>query len=261
MPEFPRGRFVWYDLMTPDPDAAMTFYTEVFGWGTTPFEGSEAPYTMFTVGDTPIGGVMQLPPDAQAAGAPPHWISYVGTADVAASVARAQELGASVMVPPQDIPNVGTFAVLGDPQGAVFAVFRSQSEEQGSDAPAEVGQMSWHELLADDYKAAFDFYHQLFGWQKGEAMDMGEAGIYQLFGFGEMPAGGMMNRPEGMPVSAWLYYTRVENIGATIEKGRQHGGQVVHGPMDVPGGDQVAQCVDPQGGMFAVHQVGGGSMP
>ena len=119
------GRFVWFDLMTGDPVAAVDFYTELVGWSTQPWEGGDAPYTMWSNGDTPLGGVVQLPEEVKATGAPPHWISYVAVADVKQTADRAAELGGQVMQPPTEIPSVGTFAVIQDPQGAVFALHSS----------------------------------------------------------------------------------------------------------------------------------------
>ena len=120
---------------------------------------------MWSYNEVPLGGVMQLPAEAQEAGAPSHWIAYASVADVDATVARAQELGATVHVPGTDIPTVGRFAVLADPQGAIFAAY-TPAEPMGDEAPAGVGQFSWHELLCGDWEAGFDFYSKLFGWEK-----------------------------------------------------------------------------------------------
>lgn len=248
------GRFVWYDLMTTDPEAAKAFYTAVVGWGTTVWNGP-APYTMWTVGDQPIGGTMQLPAEAVAQGARPHWLAYVSTNDVAATVQRAQELGATVMAPPTDIPSVGQYAVLNDPQGVLFAVYKSINaappEPPGS---PQAGHFSWHELSTMDYEAAFAFYAALFGWEKTTAMDMGPNGVYQMFGpGGGVTFGGMSNKmPENHEPPAWLHYSRVPDINRTVEAIRERGGTVAMGPHEVPGGDWIVIGVDPQGGPFAV---------
>lgn len=256
MSDFPQGRFVWYDLVTTDPEAAEKFYGSVIGWTITPFDtGGGKPYDMWTHGETPLGGVMELPEEARAAGAPPHWMAYVAVADAAASTARAQELGASVHVPPTDIPTVGTFSVIADPQGATIALFTPAEAPDGPGEMGPVGHFSWHELATDDWQAAWAFYEDLFGWKKFDAMDMGEAGTYQLFG-GQFPIGGMFNRPKEMPVNCWLYYVHIADIDETVAKVKAAGGQVVNGPMEVPGGGKVAQCIDPQGGMFALHMEG-----
>jgi predicted enzyme related to lactoylglutathione lyase len=249
-----RGRFVWYDLMTSDPDAAVGFYDKVIGWGTTQWEGSAMPYTMWTAGETPIGGVMEMPQEVVDAGAPPHWIAYIGTPDVDATVSQAEKLGGHVLKAAMDIPTVGRFAVLADPQGAVFCVFTPDSEVPGHEGPPRQGEFSWHELATTDHEAAFKFYNALFGWDKTDAMDMGEAGMYQMYGRKGMPLGGMFNKPAEIPGPPfWLLYAMVDDVHKTVEKVKEHGGQILNGPMEVPGGDLIAQCMDPQGAAFAIH--------
>jgi uncharacterized protein len=245
-----RGRFVWYDLMTTDPEKAQAFYTRVVGWGTRVWDGPQ-PYTMWTAGGAPIGGLMQLPVEA---GAPPHWLGYVATPDVDATVAQTQSLGGSVMVKATDIPTVGRFAVLGDPQGAVFAAYRPEKDSPAEDGPPSVGQFSWHELMTTDYERAIAFYSALFGWEKIQAHDMGEMGVYLIFGRNGQQLGGMFNKPAIMQAPPnWLQYIAVDSADRAAERVTANGGTVMNGPMDVPGGDRIAQCMDPQGGMFAVH--------
>ncbi len=253
--ESARGRFVWYDLMTPDPEAAKAFYTAVAGWGTQIWENPGMSYTMWTAGDRPIGGTMKLPDEAVAGGARPHWIAYVDVPDVDATAARAQELGGTVMVPPRDIPTVGRYAVLADPQGAVIAAYTPEQRQPEAEEMPPVGEFSWHELATTDPDAALAFYGDLFGWEKIADHDMGPMGLYQMYGRNGKTLGGIFKKPAEMPgPSAWLYYARVADVNASIEAARQQGGQVLNGPMEVPGGDLIAQILDPQGGMFAVHQ-------
>ncbi len=256
--ESPSGRFVWYELMTTDPQAAQSFYTDVIGWSTAPFEGAEIPYTLWMNGEAPVGGVMALPQEASDQGAPPHWMAYVAVNDVDATAKKAVRLGGKIIVEPRDIPGVGRFAILHDPQGASIAIYRSEQATPAEGEP-QPGQFSWHELATTDHEAALDFYSRLFGWNKTEAVDMGEMGTYQIYGRGDVPLGGMFNKPAEMPgPPAWLYYTRVGDIDQTVEKIRAKGGQVLNGPMEVPGGDRIAQCMDPQGAVFAVHARNGG---
>jgi len=249
------GQFIWYELLTSDPAAAIPFYTQVVGWGTQTWEGGATPYTMWTTEDMPVGGTMKLPDEATAAGAPTHWLPYVGTQDVDATAKKVKDLGGQVLREPDDIPSVGRFAVLADPQGAVFAVYKPQSEPPAAAmGPPRPGRFSWHELATTDHEAAFDFYSQLFGWEKTDAMDMGEMGTYQMYGRDERTLGGMFNKPSEMPgPPAWLCYVMIDDVNAGVERVKQHGGQVLNGPMEVPGGDQIAQCMDPQGGAFSIH--------
>ncbi len=258
----PRGRFVWFDLMTPDKDAAVDFYTKLIGWSTQAWEGAEQPYTMWVNGEAPLGGVVPLPKEAQEAGSPPHWMAYVATPDVDATTEQAKELGGKVMHGPEDIPTVGRFAVLADPQGAVFAAFTPADQAPGGEGPAQLGEFSWHELATSDHEAAFEFYRSLFGWETKETMDMGEMGMYHMYGRKEQefPIGGMFNKPAEMPgPPAWLYYIKVDDVSAAIETVKELGGQLLNGPMEVPGGDMIAQCMDPQGAAFALHSAGSGN--
>jgi len=253
MPDAPRHRFVWYDLMTTDPAKGTEFYTQLIGWGTQAWEGP-MPYEMWTNEGKPLGGVMELPEDAKKGGAPPHWLAYVFVDDVDATVEQATGLGATILVPGTDIPNAGKFAVLMDPQGAAFAVYNSDQESPEVRWPAGIGEFSWHELATTDYEAAFGFYSTLFGWEMTEKMDMGGGAIYQMYGGGDQTLGGMFNKPAEMPGPPfWLFYISVPDVEVSVEKVRELGGQVLNGPMEVPGGDKVAQCCDPQGAAFALH--------
>lgn len=250
------GHFVWFDLLTTDTAAAIEFYGKVTGWGTELWDGAGMDYTMWTNGGVPLGGVNVLSEEAASAGAPPHWMAYVAVADVDATMTKAESLGGKALYPATDIPNVGRFAILQDPSGAVLAPFAPATP--GPPPAGDVGQMSWHELMADDYAAAGSFYGELFGWQTMEDMDMGPAGIYRMYGIGDRMLGGIMNKPEGMH-AAWLYYVRVADLDAAVEVVKGNGGQILNGPMDVPGGDRIAQCMDPQGAAFALHEAAAGA--
>jgi predicted enzyme related to lactoylglutathione lyase len=262
------GRFVWYDLMTTDPDAATDFYTKVAGWGTAPWHGAQdetggEPYLMWMAGEKAIGGRARLPEEALAQGAPTHWLSYVTVPDARAVVEKTKELGGSVLMDPTTMDGVGTFAILRDPQGVVFCPFTPEEGAGGEVGAADVGHFSWHELYTTDYEAAFEFYSAIFGWKKTEAMDMGEMGVYQMFGPGfddRFSYGGIMNKPAEMPGPPhWLYYIKVPDIHEAVGRVKENGGQVWNGPMEVPGGDMIAMCMDPQGGAFALHAVTGQS--
>ena len=110
--------------------------------------------------------------------------------------------------------------------------------------------------MTSDYKAAFDFYSQPFGWKVSDDMDMGPVGTYRVFGLGEQNhIGGMMTIPNGTPMPPmWLYYTEVPDLDAAMERAKKNGAIVMNGPMDVPGGGRIAQLMDPQGAAFALHQ-------
>lgn len=253
MARFPRGRFLWYELMTTDPDAAIAFYRDIVGWGLLPWD-QDPSYRMFTAGGTPMAAVMTLPEQARQAGAPPHWLFYVAVPDADATVRQAKSLGGQTYVEPMDVPSVGRFAVLADPQGAVFAVMQPSGEPTGHDGPRNPGEVSWHELATTDAKSAWAFYQELFGWDEAGSMDMGPDGIYQMFGRLGQQLGGIYNKPAEMPAPPhWLCYTLVANVDRAAEVVARRGGKILNGPMEVPGGDRVVQCMDPQGAIFALH--------
>jgi hypothetical protein len=263
MSQAKRGRFVWHELLTTDPDAAQRFYSDVVGWTTGKWQGKVTPdmppYTMWMVGEQSIGGVMELPEDARLAGAPSHWLAYVSTPDTDALAKRVSGAGGTILVPPMDIPEVGRMFVFADPQGATLAGYTPAGEIPGSDGAPGVGAFSWHELATTDYEAAFAFYHDLFGWEKTEQMDMGPAGIYQMYGLDGTHFGGIYNKPDDMPAPPnWLHYARVPDVHKAAERAKKLGGQILNGPMEVPGGDWIVQAMDPQGAMFALHHVAQG---
>ena len=123
MDAFRHGAFSWCELLTTDVEAAKSFYSELFGWTmeSVTHEANEGmQYHVVKVDGTEIGGIMAVPPQAQ--GMPPCWGTYVTVDDVDSAAARARELGGDIVVPLTDIPEVGRFCVIRDPQGAVISM-------------------------------------------------------------------------------------------------------------------------------------------
>ena len=246
------GRFIWYELMTTDMEAAKTFYAEVVGWGTQDASTLGIAYTLFTAGEASVSGLMDLSEDARKLGLRPTWLGYVGVNDVDASADRIKQLGGSVHVPPTDIPHISRFSVAVDPQMATIALFKWL--QPGQEQPAELdapGRVGWHELLAADWQTAWNFYRELFGWQKADT-DTGAVGTYQLFSVGGQTIGGMFTKPPTVPVPFWLYYFNVGDIDAAVKRVKAGSGQILDGPIEVPGGRWIVQCTDPQGAIFAL---------
>jgi uncharacterized protein len=243
------GRFVWHELLTTDTAGAAAFYPKVLPWRTAP--SSMPGYTIWMAGQTQIGGLMALP--AEAGATPPHWLVYVGTPNVDTTCSQAQGLGARVVKAPADIPNVGRFAVLSDPQGATFALFTPGSGPPPGAPPAQ-GAFSWHELATTDVAGALRFYGQLFGWSKGPGHDMGAMGVYQIFQHGGSGVGGMCNVQGPSTAPSWLSYVNVADSNRAVAAAKAAGGRLLHGPMEVPGGSWIAMMMDPQGGAFAVQE-------
>lgn len=250
------GSFVWYELQTSDKVAADEFYAAVLGWKRVDSGQTGTDYSFITTDGARIGGMMKLEEDACKAGARPGWLGYVGVKDADECANSVSAKGGRTHCAPQDIPGYGRFAVLADPQGAVFCVIAPSEAQAGSSSdvwrPGVPGFGGWHELYAEDIEPAFDFYSSLFGWQKDQAVDLGEVGVYQLFAIDGVQAGGLMKRPPQMPVPCWNYYFNVESVGAAATSIRNAGGQVMMGPHQVPGGSWIVMALDPQGVMFSL---------
>jgi predicted enzyme related to lactoylglutathione lyase len=247
------GRPLWYELMTTDMKAAESFYRNVVGWQTEPFDGAGQPYTALNRdGGTAIGGVMKRPDDVKA---PPFWAMYIGVPNLEEAVQKIKRLGGREHTGVIDIPNIGRMQMMADPQGAVFYIHQPANDPQGAEAAPEIGEASWRELMTTDALAAMTFYEQMFGWHQSQAMDMGQMGTYYIFNRPHGQIGGMMNKgPEMANVPPhWQIYFRVPDVHAAAERIKANGGQVINGPMEVPDGDWILNAIDPQGAVFGLH--------
>jgi predicted enzyme related to lactoylglutathione lyase len=168
-------------------------------------------------------------------------------------VERVTQAGGSLHRAAENIPGVGRFAFVHDPQDAHFVLFTPAAGSRPPSSPGPTpGQVGWRELLASDREAAFAFYANLFGWTKANAVDMGPMGLYQLFAAGGPDIGGIMTKPPAVPHAFWTYYFIVEAIDAATARVTEAGGRIVNGPHEVPGGSWIAQAFDPQGAFFAM---------
>ena len=248
------GRPVWYELLTKDMKAAEKFYTAVIGWDVQPFDKSPQPYDMWArPGGTPIGGVMTIPPGMNF---PSHWEMYVAVDKLEDTIAKIERLGGKTLGPLIDVPETGRMRTMQDAQGAVFAIIEPAPRSADSpEAPAEMGDASWRELHTTDAAAAVKFYSDLFGWRETSVMDMGPMGKYHIFGR-QFDLGGIMKKHEAMAnvPPHWMIYFRVPNVHEAAERVKANGGQILNGPMEVPGEDWIINCMDPQGGAFSLHQ-------
>lgn len=243
------GRFVWHDLMTKDGAAAQEFYCALFGWQIQPLDMGGCIYRMIIAGPGPIGGIVEEKNIPTA-----HWMPYLATADVDAAAAKVTALGGSTCVPPTDIPNTGRFAVVGDPQGAFFSLYKGLPTSHGADPDAPVtGRVCWNELLTTDADGALRFYAAMFGWTD-EPKDIGEMGTYHVQNLGSKQAGGIMKNPQpGMP-SAWLVYFLAPDLRATTERAKQLRATPLMENVPIPGVGAFSMFVDPTGAVFALFQ-------
>ena len=244
----PRGKFVWHELLSSDTAGAGAFYPKVVSWKSQPWE-HDSSYTLMMAKSGPVGGIMGMPAGLSAA---PHWIPYVGVDDPHATVAQAKSMGAKVTKDVSSIPNGGQFAILTDPQGAEFAIYKSSTPANGAATPGS-GDFGWHELSTSDPDAALGFYSKLFGWEVGPKHDMGDMGPYHLFLHGGEQYGGVFKSRGDAP--SWLCYVRVDDVGKAANAVKAAGGRLLNGPMEVPGGTWIAQALDPEGSAFAIMEV------
>ncbi len=198
-------------------------------------------------------GTVQFPPDVPQGQGGPGWLGYVGVEDVDATLAQAQKLGARVHHAPTDIPGVGRFAILADPQGAVFALFKPNGASTPP-APMTPGTIGWHELHAADAEKAFAFYSALFGWQRNSGDRYGAAWASTRSSATKARrwvSAACSTSRQRRPSRYWLYYFAVADIDAAAARVTASGGtsaaaaRSARRHLDHPG-------ADPQGAAFAL---------
>jgi predicted enzyme related to lactoylglutathione lyase len=252
-----QGSWIWYELMTGDPAGAKAFYEAVVGWTVT--LGVEGPmnYGFIANADGQMtGGLLPLTAEMTAAGAHPTWLGYIGVDDCDATVKAVEAKGGKLLAPPFDL-DVGRIAMVADPDGVPFYLMTPKMPEGASGGSTAfdlrlVGRCGWNELQAANQQGALDFYTSLFGWTLPEPMDMGPMGQYQFIDHDGEIIGAIMQKAPQVPHPAWGFYFRVADIDAAVAAARAHGGQVFHGPVEVPGGDWIINGMDPQGAAFAL---------
>lgn len=243
------GGFVWYELLTGDAEAAIAFYGKVLGFSARMGDAVNG-YYIFSSGDTDIAGLMACPEGK----AQPAWLGYISVEDVDATMAAVTGEGGTCVVPPTDIPGVGRFALLTDPQGAHFYVMRGldgMPPSRAFDAMA-AGHCRWNELSTTDPDAALAFYGRHFGWRKEGGMPMGEMGEYSFIAVGKTMLGAVMKLPPGMPAPRFTYYFGVTDIDAAAAAVTAGGGAMLYPPSEIPGGEYAGVARDPQGAVFGL---------
>ena len=245
------GKFVWHELMTKDPEAALKFYGELFGWKFKSGDAGPMIYHEITVGDRQIGGITGL---MGGPGQRPAWNVYVTVDKVDAAVERATRTGGKSCMPAMDIPNTGRFAMVADPSGAVIAPFTYAGAEMNkSDVTDQPGSFIWNELLTDAPDKVKPFYGEVFGWSTRE-QDMGPMGTYTLFQNQGKDVAGMMKRPADVPANFWMFYVSVPDVDAAQKKAVALGARAMEAPMDVPGVGRMATIIDPQGAVISLFK-------
>ena len=256
----PQGDFIWYELMTPDPEGSKAFYDAVVGWDVSPEGPPEyAGYRMIGRSDGKFaGGVLPLTPEMQQHGARPTWLGYLHVQDVDEKLKAIEAAGGKTQMPATDIPNVGRIAMVTDPQGAPFYIMKPLPPQDDPNAKSDVFSVNeaqrvrWNELSTTDQDGAVDFYQRQFGWKQEGAMPMGEMGDYRFIQANGVNIGAIMRKPPQLPVSMWTYYVGVDDIDRAIAAINNGGGKVLNGPHEIPGGEFALTGLDPQGASFGL---------
>ena len=254
--------FIWYELITRDMDKAVNFYKAVVGWDIRDSGMPGMKYMLFSKDGKDVGGMMTRA-GAGEPDLPAEWVGHIHTAKLDQELQSVTADGGTIERPAQEIPGVGRFAIVLDPQKAKYLLFEpGQQDDRPRLNQMAVGNVGWHELLTDDQATAFEFYSKHYGWQKDREHDMGSMGIYQTFCTDQtLYSGGMMNRrgatmPESVP-SHWKFYFTVDDIEAAQKRAIEAGGKIVVPPHDVPGGSRILQAIDDQDVHFALTQTPG----
>jgi predicted enzyme related to lactoylglutathione lyase len=214
------GRFVWWELHTPHIAKSKAFYEAVVPWRIAPALVGPIRYTMIHVGDQGIGGMAPLS-DIKMDGVPPFWMAYVSTPNVDAAAAATKSAGGTVLVEPVDMPPVGRFAAILDPQGAGVMAYRAFGGDPPETDRPSPGMVCWTELYTTDPEGAAAFYQKVFGW----TLKPGKNGM-PVFYRGERAAGGLVKAPDGVPPN-WLNHVAVADLGAAKKKVVELGGKIL----------------------------------
>ncbi len=242
------GMFVWRELMTDDVERARRFYGELFGWT---WKGEEMAgghgYWLASQGGRQICGMMRIPAGTPM---PPAWSSYVLVDDVDAAAKRCAAAGGRVLRPPGDIPDVGRFAVLADPWGAVLQPFRATGgESEPPPSPPGVGTFCWETLVTPDPAAAIAFYGKVIGFGTGRTPN-GEGTVLTA---GEAMVADVQPARPGGP-SYWATYVAVEGAEKSRDRAAGLGGKVLVPRVDVPKVGIVSVVADPSGAALGLFQ-------
>jgi predicted enzyme related to lactoylglutathione lyase len=253
------GQFIWYELITPDPDAAKAFYDAVAGWDIEPQPAGPLDYRMIRRSDGGnAGGVLRLSEEMARGGGRPAWLGYLSVDDVDATLAAITAEGGQIHMPATDMPGVGRIAMVTDPAGAPFYVMRPTPREGQADAVSDVfsadrpQHVRWNELATSDPDGATDFYRRHFGWTQEGAMPMGPLGDYRFIQRDEVGIGAIMGLIPPNTRSQWNFYIGVDHIDRAVAALTAGGGQLLHGPQQIPGGEYSANGLDPQGAAFGI---------
>lgn len=244
------GAFVWHELNTRDVAASEAFFTRLFGWTIQRMPMESFEYPMIHANGVAIGGIVDMNHMGVPKEVPSHFVGYVSVPSVDASADAAKQAGGQVVAGPMDIPGVGRFAVIVDPQGAVLSVFRSLQGDPDQTQMPKTGEFCWDELATSDVDAAVSFYQKVVGWTAGASPARMEGGVFMMGDKMEASYGGL---PMPQAPTHWLAHVVVENLTASVQKAKDLGAKILMERMEIPFGT-FAVAMDPQGAAFAMFE-------
>jgi hypothetical protein len=251
-PTYTPGKFVWRELFTKDVEGAKRFYAAMFGWNAVERPmGPDWSYTLWMLGDKQVGGMMDigdLPPELGTI--PPHWAVSVSVPDVDAAVRAAEAEGGRALSPCKDIPQVGRFAVVQDPEGAVLNVFHSANGDPADTRPQD-HEFCWENLSSTDPARVLGFYQKVVGWS---AAPMGDATVFsRQAGDETVGVASVGQAPEGSR-SYWAPFVGVKAIAPYLAKCQDLGGKVLVDRTPIPDVGAFAVVEDPTGATFFLFE-------
>jgi predicted enzyme related to lactoylglutathione lyase len=241
------GTPCWVELSSPDQQASLDFYRDLFGWQAEVGAPETGGYAVCSLRGKPVAAIMATTGDPTP---PPAWVTYLATSDAAATAQAVKTSGGRVLSEPMEVMSLGTMAVAADPDGAVFGIWQA-ADFAGAEIVNEPSAVAWNEVRADNLTTAGEFYTKVFGLTTETVPgDM----PYLTLNVAGRPVGGAGERDasRGEPPN-WLTYFCVDDTDSTVDAAVRAGGGLIMPSMDTPFG-RIAVVSDPLGAVFALIQ-------
>ncbi|MDO8363660.1 MAG: VOC family protein [Actinomycetota bacterium] len=245
----PDGAPCWIELFTTEPDQSRPFYCDLFGWQSQETSADYGGYVNFTKDGAMVAGSMAN--DGQS-GAPDGWSVYLAVPDIEAAAAAVPAHGGNVMMPPMQVMELGSMAIVADPGFAAIGMWQPGTHK-GIQLVAEPGAPAWFELHTRAYEPSVAFYREVFTWPAHTMSDTPEF-RYTTYGEGDDALAGIMDGTGHMPegsAGVWSIYFAVADADEALAEIKRLGGSVRSGPDNTPFG-RLAEVADPTGITFRI---------
>jgi len=251
-PGYHPGKFVWHDLVTPDPASSQRFYESLLGWEFESTTRSGRPYAVARVGGHPVAGIVVHPDPGDD---PALWLSYLSVPDVDAAVAEVTAAGGKTLYAPTDLADAARVAVVSDPQGAALGLARLLGGDPDDPPQPRRQHFFWMEYLAEDASKATEFYKGIIGYQVSED-DRSAGPDYFILRRDGRSRAGLFQIPPGHEKLKpnWLPYVLVDDPTALAARVAGLGGSVILPPRQEIRSGSLAIVADPAGGALALQR-------